>query len=235
MNGLKLTKNKTVIIFFVILALIASGAIYFVLIGNMEDVITINQTVRGGTQITENMITVKKLDKSALPDNYLSADFKKDVVGKYLDLGITAGGILTENNISTSGKSSIIPTGYTLYSIKDLETYPTGLITGDKLNIVISTNLESKGNAVLTFQNILVTNISYDEEKAIDSIELQVTPEQAQYIAYGQANGQISISLLPLDYQNKSLEVIDENSFQNGATQIIDESALVNQTTQVTE
>ena len=94
------------VIFFAILALIASGAIYFLLTGNMTDVLTINQTVRGGTQITESMISIEKLDKSALPDNYITANYKDEVIGKYLDLGITSGGVLTETNISTSGTVS---------------------------------------------------------------------------------------------------------------------------------
>lgn len=220
MKKLKLTKNKTMIIFAVLLALIISGSLYFVLIGNMVDVITVNQTVRGGTQITSNMLTVKKLDRSSLPDNYLIADYYDDVVGKYLDLGLTSGGVLTETNISSSGKSSLIPTGYTLFSIKNLDTYPKGIITGDRLNIVISTSLESRGKVVLTFQNLLITNISHDDNGNITAIELQVTPQQAQVIAYGQANGELSLSLLPLDYESQPLDVLDENSFQNGATAI---------------
>ena len=220
MKRFKLTKNKTMMIFFILLALIVSGAIYFVLVGNMVDVLTINQTVRGGTQITTNMISVKKLDKSALPDNYLTADYKDEVIGKYLDLGLTSGGVLTETNISSSGKSSLIPTGYTLFSIKNLDTYPKGIMTGDKLNIVISTSLESRGKVVLTFQNLLITNISHDENNNISAIELQVTPQQAQVIAYGQANGELSLSLLPLDYESQPLDVLDENSFQNDATAI---------------
>lgn len=221
MKKLKLTKNKTMVIFFAILALIASGSIYFLLTGNMTDVLTINQTVRGGTQITESMISIEKLDKSALPDNYITANYKDEVVGKYLDLGITSGGVLTETNLSTSGKASLIPTGYTLYSIKGMNVYPKGLMTGDRLNIIVSTSLEGKGKSVLTFQNILITNINYDKENVVETIEIQVTPEQAQMIAFGQSNGDISLSLLPHDYEAHTMEILDENNFQNGATQIV--------------
>lgn len=232
MKQLKLTKNKTMVIFFAILALIASGAIYFLLVGNMTDVITVNQTVRGGTQIKENMISIEKLDKSALPDNYITANHKDEVIGKYLDLGITAGGVLTETNISASGKASLIPTGYTLYSIKGMDVYPKGLITGDRLNIIVSTNLEDKGKSVLTFQNILITNINYDKDNVVETIEIQVTPEQAQMIAFGQSNGSISLSLLPLDYEAHSIDVLDENNFQNGATQVVTQTQEKNNITE---
>ena len=219
MKNLKLSKNRTMVIFFALLALIASGAIYFLLIGNMTDVITVNQTVRGGTQITEEILSVEKLDRSALPDNYVTADNKDEIIGKYLDLGLTSGGVLTETNISTSGKASLIPTGHTLYAIKDMDVYPKGLMTGDRLNIVVSTNLEEKGKSVLTFQNILITNITYDEEKVLETIEVQVTPEQAQMIAFGQANGEITLSLLPLDYETHNMPILDEGSFQQAVSE----------------
>jgi len=177
----------------------------------MTDVLVVNQTVRGGTQITESMLSVKKVDKSSLPDSYLKASLKDEVVGKYFDLGLTSGGVLTKDNISVSGKASLIQSGYILYSMKDLETYPNGLVTGDHLNIVVASS--SDGNKyVKTIENVPVASV-HMEENVITGIEVHVTPEAAQLIAFAQANGDVSVGLLPLDYKNTNIEILDGGGF----------------------
>lgn len=177
----------------------------------MTDVLVVNQTVRGGTQITESMLSVKKVDKSSLPDNYLKASLRDEVVGKYFDLGLTSGGVLTKDNISVSGKASLIQSGYILYSMKDLETYPNGLVTGDHLNIVVASS--SDGNKyVKTIENVPVASV-HMEENVITGIEVYVTPEAAQLIAFAQANGDVSVGLLPLDYKNTNIEILDGGGF----------------------
>ena len=74
------SKNKMFTLFMIIIAAIISVSLYFILIGNMTDVLVLNQTVRGGTQITESMISTKKADKSSLPDNYIVAGYKDEVI-----------------------------------------------------------------------------------------------------------------------------------------------------------
>ena len=204
-------KNKIFTIFSIVFDAIVSISLYFAFIGNMTDVLVVNQTVRGGTQITESMLSVKKVDKSSLPDNYLKASLKDEVVGKYFDLGLTSGGVLTKDNISVSGKASLIQSGYILYSMKDLETYPNGLVTGDHLNIVVASS--SDGNKyVKTIENVPVASV-HMEENVITGIEVYVTPEAAQLIAFAQANGDVSVGLLPLDYKNTNIEILDGGGF----------------------
>ena len=204
-------KNKIFTIFSIVFAAIVSISLYFAFIGNMTDVLVVNQTVRGGTQITESMLSVKKVDKSSLPDNYLKASLRDEVVGKYFDLGLTSGGVLTKDNISVSGKASLIQSGYILYSMKDLETYPNGLVTGDHLNIVVASS--SDGNKyVKTIENVPVASV-HMEENVITGIEVYVTPEAAQLIAFAQANGDVSVGLLPLDYKNTNIEILDGGGF----------------------
>lgn len=204
-------KNKIFTIFSIVFVAIVSISLYFAFIGNMTDVLVVNQTVRGGTQITESMLSVKKVDKSSLPDNYLKASLKDEVVGKYFDLGLTSGGVLTKDNISVSGKASLIQSGYILYSMKDLETYPNGLVTGDHLNIVVASS--SDGNKyVKTIENVPVASV-HMEENVITGIEVYVTPEAAQLIAFAQANGDVSVGLLPLDYKNTNIEILDGGGF----------------------
>lgn len=208
--------NKGFFIFGIIIVAIASCGLYFGLVGNMTDVLTVNQTVRGGTQITESIIAVKKVDKSSLPDNYLTSQYKDEVVGHYLDLGLTSGGVLTKDNLSTSGKASLIQTGDILYSMKDLETYPSGLVTGDKLNIVVATQNEGE-KIVKTIENVPVASV-HMEEKEITGIEVYVTPDEAQLIAYAQANGEVSVGLLPLDYQPTNIGVLNGGGFVSSQT-----------------
>ena len=204
-------KNKIFTIFSIVFAAIVSISLYFACIGNMTDVLVVNQTVRGGTQITESMLSVKKVDKSSLPDSYLKASLRDEVVGKYFDLGLTSGGVLTKDNISVSGKASLIQSGYILYSMKDLETYPNGLVTGDHLNIVVASS--SDGNKyVKTIENVPVASV-HMEENVITGIEVYVTPEAAQLIAFAQANGDVSVGLLPLDYKNTNIEILDGGGF----------------------
>lgn len=203
--------NKGFFIFGIIIVAIASCGLYFGFVGNMTDVLTVNQTVRGGTQISTAMIEVKKADKSSLPDNYLTEDNLDGIIGKYLDLGLTSGGVLTEDNISTSGKASLIDSGQILYSMKDLETYPSGLVAGDHLNIVVASSSDGK-KYVKTIENVLVAAV-HIEENAITGIEIYVTPEESQLIAFAQANGDVSVGLLPLDYEKKNIEILDDGGF----------------------
>ena len=142
---------------------------------------------------------------------YLKASLRDEVVGKYFDLGLTSGGVLTKDNISVSGKASLIQSGYILYSMKDLETYPNGLVTGDHLNIVVASS--SDGNKyVKTIENVPVASV-HMEENVITGIEVYVTPEAAQLIAFAQANGDVSVGLLPLDYKNTNIEILDGGGF----------------------
>lgn len=204
-------KNKMFTIFLIIISAIVALGLYFVFVGNMTDVLVVKETVRGGTQITEQMLTVKKADKSSLPDNYLVAGSKEDVIGKYFDLGLTSGGVLTKDNISTSGKASLIESGLTLYAMKDLENYPQGLVTGDHINVVVASS-SSGDKYVKTIENVQVAGV-HVEEGEIVGIEIYVTVEDAQVIAYAQANGDVSVGLLPLDYESKNVSILNGNGF----------------------
>ena len=105
----------------------------------------------------------------------------------------------------------MIQSGYILYSMKDLETYPNGLVTGDHLNIVVASS--SDGNKyVKTIENVPVASV-HMEENVITGIEVYVTPEAAQLIAFAQANGDVSVGLLPLDYKNTNIEILDGGGF----------------------
>ena len=210
------SKNKMFTLFMIIIAAIISVSLYFILIGNMTDVLVLNQTVRGGTQITESMISTKKADKSSLPDNYIVAGYKDEVIGKYLDLGLTKGGVLTKDNLSTSGKASLIQSGQVLYSMKDLETYPDNLVAGDHLNIVVAVS-DGGNKFVKTIEKVLVASV-HTKDGAISGIEIYVTPQESQLIAYAQAYGQVSVSLLPLDYEALQLNILDSNGFYGYAT-----------------
>ena len=204
-------RNKMFFFFLFVIAVIVTGGLYFILVGNMTDVLVLNQTARGGTQITAEMLSVKKVDKSSLPDNYLTANYEDDVVGKYLDLGLTTNAVLTKDNLSLTGKASLIETGETLYAMSDLVNYPQGLVAGDHVNVVVSTSAEGS-KFVKTIENVPVAGV-HTEEGEITGIEVYVTPEEAQSIAYAQANGQVSVALLPLDYESKNLEILDDGGF----------------------
>ena len=210
MNILK-GKNKMYSIFLIVMAAIISVGIYFLLIGNMKDVVVVNQTIRGGTKITEEMLTVQKMDKTTLPDGWISKSDKKEVIGKYLDLGLTNGSVLTEANLSLHGKASLIESGKILYSMKDLETYPQGLVTGDKLNIVVASSIQGS-NYVKTIENVPVANIHMTDGE-ISGLEVYVTPEESQLISFAMNNGDVSIGLLPIDYEEKNIPVLDINGF----------------------
>lgn len=204
-------KNKIFTIFSIIIAAVVSIGLYFILIGNMTDVLTINQTVRGGIQITEDMIVTKTVDKSSLPSNYISAELRDEVVGKYIDLGLTKGAVITKDNLSLSGKASLIQSGQILYSMKNLETYPQNLVTGDKLNIVVATSIDGE-KIVKTIENVPVAGVNKNDGEVV-GIEIYVTPQESQVIAYAQANGEVSLGLLPLDYQNQNLNILDSGGF----------------------
>lgn len=213
MNFLKSGKNKIFVIFSLIIAAIISAGVYFIFVGNMADVIVVNQTVRGGTQISESIISTKKADKSSLPENYILAKYKDEIIGQYLDLGLTEGGVLTANNLSSNGKASLIQSGKVLFAMKDLETYPQNLIAGDKLNIIVASSADGE-RYVKTIEQVEVAGV-HQEDGEITGVEIYVTAEEAQLIAFAQANGEVSVSLLPLDYETLNLDILDSRGFIN--------------------
>lgn len=220
-------KNKVFVIFLIVISAVVASGLYFVFVGNMTDVLVVNDTVRGGTQITEKMLSVKKADKSSLPDNYLKASAKDEVVGKYFDLGLTRGGVLTVDNISVSGKASLIQNGLTLYAMKNLENYPQGLIAGDHINVLVASSNEGD-KYVKTIENVPVASV-HTEEGEITGIEIYVTPENAQLIAFAQENGSVSVALLPLGYENKNIDVLDNGGFIAAQSQVTAENSETNE------
>ena len=52
-----------------------------------------------------------------------------------------------------------------------------------------------------------------DDDGNVTGLEVVVTPKQAQKIVYAQLKGQISVSLLPINYKTTDLQPIDENGF----------------------
>lgn len=196
--------------------LIASGAIYFAFSANMVEVVVANQTLQGNTEITAGMLTTKKVDKESLPDNYLTADLMKDMVGRYTNIGITQGSIFTKGNISTedSKKAAVIPDGKTLLSIT-IDSLPQGVIAGDNVNLLVGINMADQGKVVMTFQNVKVTNTYVDVDGNVTGLEVEVTPSQAQKIQYAQINGELSVSLLPLGYEEEDLPIVDGEEIKN--------------------
>lgn len=208
------SKSKITIIVSAVLAVIASVSIYFLLIGNMVNVCIADKTVRTGTKITEAMISIKKVDKSFVPEDYISEENAKDLIGKYVNVDMTKGTVITSVNVASNSKASTIKEGYVAYSINELSTYPNDIEIGDKINVLCGTTLDGTGKVVVTFESIEVTNISYDSDNKVTAIEVEVTPEQAAKIAYAQLNGTLSLALLPNDYQNQNIPVVDENAIQ---------------------
>lgn len=198
------------------IGLVASGSTYFAFNANMEEVVVATQTIRGNKEIKANMLTTKKVDKASLPADYLTVDYMDDMVGRYTNIGITEGSVFTTGNVTTSDskKAAVIPDGYTLLSVS-VESLPQGLSSGDEVNILVGINMQDKGKVVMTYQKILVTDTYVDVDGNITGIEVQVTPEQAQKIQYAQINGELSISLLPLGYEEEDLPIVDESIIQN--------------------
>lgn len=207
-------KNRAIIIMMSIIAVIACASLYFIFIGNMETVCVANKTARTGTQITKDMITTKTVDKSNLPDNYVPANLKDKLIGAYVDVGLTKGSAISQENIAMNGKASMISKGYTLYCINELKTYPEGIVAGDSINILCGTSLSETGKSVITFQKVTVTNVNKNSDGEVIGIEVEVTPEQAQKIAYAQANGTLSLALVPNGYTIEDLPILNESGLQ---------------------
>lgn len=183
---------------------IGSVALYFVFNANKVEVLTATQTIRGNTELKANMITTEKMEKESLPKNYIEAKYADDVVGRYTDIGLTEGAVLTTDNVATGdgSRTSVIPKGYTVMTLS-LDSLPSGIKAGDNVNILVGTTTTAQGKVVITYQKINVTNVVKDSDGNPTGIEVQVTPEQAQKIQYAELNGTISVSLLSGDYSKR--------------------------------
>lgn len=219
-NNQRRHKNYGWVISMLALGLIGSGAAYFAFVANMTDVVVATQTIPANTEIKQSMLAVKKVDKSALPDNYVPASQAKNFVGLYTNVGITKGSIWSSANVATKDtkKSAVIPEGKTLLSI-EVTNLPQGIASGDNVNLLIGissgTSKDSGGRIVVTYQNIKVTNTYLNDNGEVTGLEVQVTPEQAQKIQYAQLNGELSVSLLPPGYKNEDLSPVDSSSAED--------------------
>lgn len=206
-------QRRLLIITFLVLAVIASGITGFLLFGNTVEVAVATQTVTGNTKITSSMFTVQRRTRTDLPDSYISGSKAGKLAGYYTSIGFTKGSVITANNVATTSNraSSAIESGKTLLAITS-DNLPSELQKGDAVNIIISATA-SGSKIALTYQDITVSNIYYDDDNAITGVEVSVTPEQAQKIVYAQQNGTLSVALLPPDYTSKDLGITDESGF----------------------
>lgn len=214
-----MAKSQKKILFGIVLtvAIVLSALLFFIFVGNTKNVLVATQDVKANSQIASTMFTTERVDASSLPDNYLTADDAEDLVGYYTYIGFTKGSVITKSNIATSAKkaSGAISKKKTLLTIT-AENLPSGIQTGDFVNIVIGATTEqegSSGTTVLTYQKVEVSNIYTDDDGNVTGLEIVVTPKQAQKIVYAQLKGQISVSLLPINYKTTDLQPIDENGF----------------------
>lgn len=207
-------KNRTVVIALLVVGLIASVSTFLAFSKNLVEVVVATQTVRGNTPITASMITTEKVDKTYLPDGYIEAKYIDEVIGRYSDVGFTKGSVLSADAVATGDgkKAATIEQGMTLLSVT-VDNLPQGVVAGDRVNLIIGTTLESEGKAVLTYQNISVTNTYTDVDGIVTGLEVQVSPAQAQKITFAQLNGDLTVSLLPGDYKNQELPIVTESEF----------------------
>ena len=208
--------KKLWFVLLLVIGIVASASVYFAFSANMVDVVVANQTLRSNVAIDAGMLSTKKVDKNSLPDNYVSAEYMNDMVGRYTNIGITKGSVFTTGNVATgdSKKAAVIPEGKTLLSIS-IESLPQGVEAGDYVNLLIGINMEDKGKVVMTYQKVKVTSTYVDVDGNVTGLEIEVTPEQAQKIQYAQLNGDLSVSLLPLGYESQNLPIVDENEIKN--------------------
>ncbi len=193
----------------------ASAAAYFAFATQMEDVVVATANITANTQISSDMLAVKKVDKSALPPKYLKSSDANAMVGLYTNIGITEGSIFTEGNVATKDtkKSAVIPEGQTLLAIS-ISSLPKGVSPGDRVNILVGISTD-EGRIVITYQNVQVTSTKVNEKGDVTGLEVQVTPDQAQKIQYAQLNGELAVSLLPLGYTEEQLNPVSESDAKN--------------------
>lgn len=208
------SQKKILLAIIIGLAVVISASLFFVFVGNTKDVLVATKNVTANKEITADMFTTERVDAASLPDDYISASDAKDIVGYYTYIGFTKGSVLTKNNIATGEKkaSSAISKNKTLLTI-NATNLPSGIQSGDHVNIIIGASVDEGGKVAITYQNIEVSNIYVDEDNEVNGLEVSVTPEQAQKIVYAQINGQLSVALLPIDYKEKTLEPTNESGF----------------------
>ena len=91
-----MAKSQKKILFGIVLtvAIVLSALLFFIFVGNTKNVLVATQDVKANSQIASTMFTTERVDASSLPDNYLTADDAKDLVGYYTYIGFTKGSVL---------------------------------------------------------------------------------------------------------------------------------------------
>lgn len=93
--------NKGIYAALIVLGIAASSAAFFAFNAQMEDVVIATENIVANTEIIPEMVATKKVDKSALPPNYIRAGEIQSLTGLYTNIGLTEGSIFTAGNLAT--------------------------------------------------------------------------------------------------------------------------------------
>jgi pilus assembly protein CpaB len=177
----------------------------------LTTVIVANQEIQPYTAITAEMLSIRQLPASAV-----SADAVKDpaaLVGRYTRSLILPDTVLRAGYLSTTAGSagsvaaklteSGLPGARAMAIAVDDSTAVGGTLTvGDKVDIIAAVKIERQNAPTTTLSKVIVKGVpilhmTEAESTAKATVVVQVTPEQAEEIAYAQIAGTIYLATNP--------------------------------------
>jgi Flp pilus assembly protein CpaB len=171
---------------------------------DLTDIVVADADIPSGARLTDKMLTLRSLPKKYADKGALSS--KSSLVGIETNMPVFKGETITKRKLRikenrASGKATMVQEGYRGFSILTDESDPQGRIlrTGNQVDMLVTLNRDVLGMSVtktiLERKDVIAVEGLGRNDMYI--VTLMVSPEEAQKLAYAQANGRISISICP--------------------------------------
>lgn len=171
---------------------------------DLTDIVIANVDIPSGARLTEKMLSVRSLPKKYADEGVLGS--KSSLVGIETNMPVFKGEAIIRRKLRikenrASGKATMVREGYRGFSILTDESDPQGRIlrAGNQVDMLVTLNRDVLGMSVtktiLERKDVIAVEGLGRNDMYI--VTLMVSPEEAQKLAYAQANGRISISICP--------------------------------------
>lgn len=170
----------------------------------LKEIVVARADIPTGTRITESVLILRSFPKDYTDKDWFES--KSGLVGVETGMPVLKGEPVTKRKLKTkenrtSGLASVVQEGLRGFSILVDESDPQGRVlkAGNQVDLLVTLNRDVLGlsvtKTILERKDVIAVQALGRNDTYI--VTLSVDPEEAQKLAYAQANGRISLSICP--------------------------------------
>lgn len=221
-------KNRMVlgcicIIIAIFIGFYAVPKLSFYLATDVTEVVVMNEDIKKGTKIENNMLKIEELKTDTLPNNYIRSENKEDLIGKYSVADIFKDDVLTDAKVTDEGFSSKdssylnnLEKGQIAITIQ-LNEYQTSVGCRIEPNDVVTIFGEDGAIdpdivyvKVISIQDADTNNIDADSENPLTFVTLDLNIAQAQKVTKLSKDSSIYLGLAAKGNSDKATKLLEQ-------------------------